>query len=66
MTDLIRADSSFELVTSSRLQTLRLFYEHNIVTMSKAIIFVTTELVRKELLSSETKIKGIPWNQVKH
>ena len=42
--DLVGTDSNFEIVSSSTLQTLRLFYGHNYAKRSVALIFVTTEL----------------------
>ena len=47
--DLIKKDSKFEMSKSTTLQTLKLQYNHNIVSGSTAIIFVTTKLVRPNL-----------------
>ena len=41
---MIKTATKFEIVRSSTLQTLRLRYEHNKVTSSSAVIFVTTEV----------------------
>ena len=42
--DMIEKETKFELVRSPTLQTLKLNYEHNKVTYSTAVIFVTTEV----------------------
>ena len=47
--NLVGRDATFEQHASSTLQTCQLMYRGNIVTKSKAIIFVTPEIQRASL-----------------
>ena len=40
VSDLVGTDTNFEIVSSGTLQTLKIFYEHNFVKKSAAVIFV--------------------------
>ena len=48
-------DANIELVTSNTLQPMKMIFSHNIITHSKAFIFINTECKGNEYKNAEQK-----------
>ena len=59
-------DANFEMVVSNNGLPIVLFYRHNVVVKSHAVIFYTPELTRgAEVVSDETMLKGKSWKEIR-
>ena len=60
-------DANFEMVVSNNGLPIVLFYRHNVVVKSQAVIFYTPELTRgiAEVVSDKTMLNGYSWRELR-